>query len=104
MQIIFGKENAEKLREKYTVLELETFNVSGKLLEAYCVVPVENLAMDDITQVENNIRLHDQYVAALKNKDAKLCTELAEHLVGKWGKELDSFYSLTVDRITQETA
>jgi hypothetical protein len=104
MQIIFGKENAELLREKYTVLELETFNVSGKLLEAYCVVPVENLAMDDILQVDDNIKLHDQYVAALKNNDVKLCTDLSEHLIGKWGGELDSFYKLTVDRITQETA
>ena len=30
MNIIFGRENAEKLREKYTVLDLEKLAVEGK--------------------------------------------------------------------------
>ena len=34
MNIIFGRENAEKLREKYTVLDLEKLVVEDKEVES----------------------------------------------------------------------
>jgi hypothetical protein len=46
MEIIFSREVAEGLRERYTVLELETFDVEGKTLETFCVVPAEKLMME----------------------------------------------------------
>ena len=99
MQIIFGKDNADQLREKYTVLELETFDVQGKMLQAYCVVPAEVIAMGEITQIETATKLHHEYVVGLKKNDYELCKFLASYLVGKWGGELDSFYELTLERI-----
>lgn len=92
MQVIFGKENAEQLREKYTVLELETFDVEGKQLETYCVIPAEKIAFSDITQLDQHIKLHCVFVDAVKTKNHKLCEDLYEHLIGKFGGELDSFY------------
>lgn len=92
MQVIFGKENADKLRDKYTVLELETFDVEGKQLQTYCVIPAEKIAFSDINMLEHYTKMHDVFVDAVKAKNYKLCEDLYEHLIGKFGGELDSFY------------
>ena len=92
MQVIFGKENAELLREKYTLLELETFEVEGKPLETYCLIPAEKIAFSDITLLEHHTKLHNVFVDAVKAKNYKLCEDLYEHLIGKFDGELDSFY------------
>lgn len=99
MQIIFGKQNAEKLRSKYTVLELETFDVEGTPLETYCVVSSESIPMHELSMVEKNTQIHDEFVDAIKQKNYKLCGELYVHLIGKFGGELDSFYEEIIKRI-----
>ena len=38
MQLIFGKDNAEKLRERYVVLDLETVEKDGVSIEVYCLI------------------------------------------------------------------
>jgi hypothetical protein len=47
MNIIFGRENAEKLREKYTVLDLETLEKDGVSLDVFCLIPAEKIATPD---------------------------------------------------------
>ena len=47
MNIIFGRENAEKLREKYTVLDLEKLVVEDKEVEVFCLIPAEKIALPD---------------------------------------------------------
>ena len=103
MQIIFGKEIAEQLRERYTVLELETFDVEGQLLEAFCVVPAEAIALSDVTNLEHNIKLHQEFAQALKDKNYKLCQDLYSHVIGKFSGELDSYYDEIIKRINNET-
>lgn len=98
MQLIFGKENADQLRERYTVLELETIEVEDKQLEVYCVVPAEKIALSEITTIEHATKLHNNYVYALKTNNRKLCEDLYVHLYGKFGGELDSFYEETIKR------
>ena len=39
MQLIFGRDNAEQLKERYTVLELETVEKDGTSLEVFCLIP-----------------------------------------------------------------
>lgn len=99
MQLIFSREAAEQLRERYTVLELETFDVEGKQLEVFCVVPAEKIALTEITTVDHSTKMHNEFVAALKNKDYKLCRDLYVHVMGRFGGELDSFYEEILKRI-----
>jgi hypothetical protein len=99
MQLIFGKDVAEKLKERYTVLELETLDVEGKPLEVFCVIPAEKIAMSELTTVEHSTKLHNDFVAALKCSDYKICQDLSVHLIGRWGGEVDTFYEEILKRI-----
>jgi hypothetical protein len=101
MDIIFSKEAADNLRERYTVLELETFEVEGQALETFCVVPAERIFME-MQDLPTNVELHEQLVQAIKDKDAKLCTDLTEVLKGRFGGELDSFYDIIHERFALE--
>jgi hypothetical protein len=100
MQLIFGKDVAEKLQERYTVLELETLEVEGKMLEVFCVVPAEKIALTEITTIEHSTKLHNEFVNALKRKDYKICQDLSVHLIGRFGGEVDSFYEEILKRIS----
>ena len=97
MQIVFGKETADQLREKYTVLELEQIVTPQGVLDPYCVIPVEQIALN-MSTMEHDIELHHEFVRAIKENNVKLCEDLHEHLLGKFGGELDSFYDIVVQR------
>lgn len=99
MQVIFDREVADQLRSRYTVLELETFEVEGKQLETFCVIPAEKIALSEVASLEQNTKLHEDFVKAAKEKNYELCGQLYMHLIGKFGGELDSFYDEVVSRI-----
>lgn len=102
MQLIFGREVAQQLREKYTVLELETIDVEGKPLDVFCVIPAEKIAFADVSEVAHQIKLHDTFVSGVKAKDYKLCSDLYIHVLGKFGGEVDSFYEEMLKKFALE--
>ena len=102
MNIIFGRENAEKLREKYTVLDLEKLVVEDKEVEVFCLIPGEKISIPDIPQLENWINLHNDFLNGYHKKEYNYCSQCIEHLMGKFGGEVDSFYSIILERIEAE--
>jgi hypothetical protein len=98
MQIIWNPDLVEKIKNSQTVLELETFDVEGKNFTAYCIVPAEKLILE-IASLENNQRLHEEFIKALHNKDYVLCQDIAVFLKGKFGGELDTFYEEVLSRL-----
>lgn len=97
MQIVWDQNVINDLKAHHTLLELETFDVNGKLVVAYCVVPAEKL-LADIENLGSYINLHGEFVQAYKDRDFKLCTDISEHLLGRFGGELDSFYEEILSR------
>lgn len=102
MQLIFGKENAEKLREKYTVLELETVEKDGVSLDVFCVISAEKLGLQDLPQLENWVKLHNDFLHGYKTKQYGFCRQCIEYLTGQFGGEVDSFYEEILRRINAE--
>ena len=102
MDIIFGRENAEKLREKYTVLDLETVEMDGKPMEVFCLIPAEKIDIAELPQLENWIKLHNDFLHGYHTKQWEYCRQCIEHLMGKFGGEVDSFYSIILERIEAE--
>jgi hypothetical protein len=99
MQLIFGHDNAEQLREQHTILELESVTKDGVTLDVYCLVPADKINLVELPQLEHNRKLHQAFVDAYKSQDFKICRDLHEHLLGKFGGEVDSFYTEIINRI-----
>lgn len=93
MHIIFGRENALAMSEKYTVLELDTFKIDSNSspMTAFCAV--ENIPITDMPRVESMRALHENLLINYRKKDWNYCTQALEHLTGFWNHELDTFYT-----------
>ncbi len=102
MDIIFSRTVADQLAEKYTVLELESHLVGEEILETFCVVAADKIPLDETVKLDHWKKLHDAFVQANKDKNGKLCQDLAEHLVGRWGGELDEFYQIVAERFNTQ--
>ena len=99
MNIIFDKSHLEELQNKYTVLELDTIRIesTGQQRTAYCVV--ENVPILEMAQVESFKDLHANLMDNYRKQNWNYCEQAIEHLMGKWNRELDSFYTDLLDRI-----
>jgi hypothetical protein len=109
MQLIFGRENAEKLREKYTVLDLETVTVKDDKgqsvdMEVFCLIPGEKIGIPDLPQLENWKQLHTDFLHGYHTQQYEYCRQCIEHLMGKFGGEVDSFYQEILKRINSTEA
>ena len=88
------------IEEKYTVLTLDTFNFpDGSLHTACCVV--ENIPIAELPIIENLKELHNNLIVNYGKRNWNFCEQAIEHLIGKWGGEVDSFYQELMTRITQ---
>jgi hypothetical protein len=99
MNIIF-KTDSINIEEKYTVLTLDTFSFpDGSLHTACCVV--ENIPIAELPIIENLKELHNNLIVNYGKRNWNFCEQAIEHLMGKWGGEVDSFYQELMTRITQ---
>jgi hypothetical protein len=99
MNIIFGTDQAEKLREKFTVLELDTFTIGidGPNITAYSVI--ETVPLDQMPMIEGWQQLHSVLIKNFQERNWTYCTPLIEQLKGAWNLEIDSFYEILQQRI-----
>ena len=99
MNIIFGPQQLEEVEKKYTVLELDTLRVPGQdePITAYCVV--KSIPIMEMAGLDQMTELHSNLIKNYRKKNWKYCEDAIEHLVGKWGGELDSFYDDLSTRI-----
>lgn len=100
MNVIFNRQVADQLRDRYLVLELETFTVGDRSLESFCVVDGDSIPLSELPTLKHYENLHQDLITALKGGHYSVCHELAGHLHGKFGGELDSFYEIIAQRFT----
>jgi hypothetical protein len=98
MQVVFNREVAEQLRARYTVLDLEQFTAADQVIDAFCVVPAEKLAFLDLSKLQDQIKTHEDFVAALKSQDWAKLIAMYDQVRGSFAGELDSFYGEIVSR------
>jgi hypothetical protein len=103
MYIIFGKELADQAGEKYTVLELDTIQLepNSTCVPSYCLVEKEQIPLAEIAQMEHYIKLHHKLMENYRRKDWNFCKQALEHLHGRWGGTVNSFYDTLTTRINQ---
>lgn len=101
MNIIFGRDQALSLGERYTVLELDTIRVKPANTEitAFCVI--ESMPILDMPKLESMKNLHNNLLVEYKKRDWNYCIQALEHLSGFWGHEVDTFYDILRTRIQE---
>ena len=99
MQIIWDQSVIQKLKNSHTLLELETFEVKGSPVTTYCVVPADKIGLNNISTLDRYTELHSAFVKAYYDKNYQLCRDIAEHLMGQFGGECDTFYKEILNRI-----
>jgi len=97
MNIIFNKQLAEELKEKYTILELDTVMQPGltEPLILYAVVEVTNIT--DLPTLTFFREMHSDMILEYKSGNWERAAELASGLLGHFNGELDEFYNLVID-------
>jgi hypothetical protein len=92
MNIILGEEAARPLMERYTVLPLDTFQITGQeaATQSYCVI--EALPVQDLRQIDQWRDLHEKLMINYARRNWNYCEQAIQHLMGRWNGELDTFY------------
>jgi hypothetical protein len=99
MNIIFGDNVAELAREKYTVLELDTFMIEGRDQTATAYAIVEQIPLQEMATLDRFQDLHHTLLKEYRKSNWKYCEDAIEHLKGRWQGELDSFYDELYNRV-----
>lgn len=100
MNIIFGTNEAEQLSEKYIVLELDTVTIkSSNPITVYCVI--ENIPLEELPKADKFKQLHSDLMDQYRKRNWEFCTQAIGHLMGFWGKQVDTFYEILAKRLIE---
>jgi hypothetical protein len=97
MHIIF-KENLTEQFQKYTVLDLDTFEFDDGSKHTACCL-VENIPVQELPLSSSLRELHANLIKNYAQKNWTYCEHALEQLTGKWNGELDTFYVELTTRI-----
>ena len=92
MHIILGKSNARDLEVKYTVLELDMIKFDREKPPEPAFVVLENIPLEELSELDHYTHLHAKLVENYRKKNWNFCEQAIEHLLGRWGQSVDSFY------------
>jgi len=100
MHIIFGEDIANNMKDKYTILPLDDMKIGDSpIVTAYCLV--DDIPSNELSELALTINLHKKLVENYKKPDFSFCEQALDHLKGKWGTQLDSYYDIMTDRIVK---
>jgi len=103
MKVIFGKQQADEIGNRMTVLELDTFFEPGlsEPIVAYAVLDNTTIPLQEIPVLQNFVELHNNMMAEYRKRNWSFCEQAIEHLQGRWKGELDSFYQSLSERLAE---
>ena len=98
MNIIFG-DSVNTIPDHYILLELDTFRRDSETeaVTAYCLV--EKPAVDELVNIQAYKKIHADVIKYFKQRHWDYCEQAISGLTGKWGGELDTFYSNLLERV-----
>lgn len=101
MNIMFEDSITDEVRNKYMLLQLDTFYFADidTNRTAYCLI--ENTPIMEMIDVDRFLGLHQSLMMNYAKKNWLYCENAIEHLTGRWNKELDTFYIHLLDRVKE---
>lgn len=101
MNIILSEQSANTLEGKYTCLPLDLIKISSDkdAVQAYCVL--EDIPITEINKIDEYKNLHEKMIENYRKKNWSFCEHAIEHLHGKWGGQMNSFYDEIMNRVAK---
>jgi hypothetical protein len=100
VNIIFGEHNLSSVKEKNSVLELDTFRLhDSEVMTAYCLLTIEDIPLAELPEVDNHIKLHTEFVKAYKRGEKDFCSTIGTILKSKFNGALVEFYDNAISRL-----
>jgi hypothetical protein len=97
MNIVLGEENVADIKDRMTVLELDSFRLQNQIVKSYCVLGEVNI--QDLIQLQSLSDLHANLIKNYRLQNWNFCQQAIEHLIGRWNGQVDSFYEDLDSRI-----
>jgi hypothetical protein len=100
MNIIFG-DAVKEIPDSFTILELDTFRTieNSKETTVYCVV--EKIPATEFATLDAYKKIHADVIQYYKQREWHYCELAVNALMGRWGGELDTFYTDLLNRVIQ---
>ena len=92
MQITIGKENYNKLKNRYIMLELDTLVIQGTVTPSYCVLDAKEIPLEEMTELEHWCKNHNKIIENYHKRNFSFVEQMIEHCRNRWGGVLESFY------------
>lgn len=103
MKIILAtQEDIKPVQERYLVLELDTFRIKGNEIPSWCIIDAGDIGLSEMTELAHFKEQHENLMRNYKKGDLNFVEQMLEHLKGKFGGNVDSFYTELYAR-TQQT-
>jgi hypothetical protein len=99
MNIILGDDAYNTVKEKYIVLQLDTFCIAGSEVPSYCVLDAGDIPLSEMEQLPLWQENHKKMVENWHRGNFNFCEQMIEHLMQRWGGHLNSYYTTVYGRI-----
>ena len=102
MKIVLAtEEQIADVAERYLVLELDTFRIEDKIVPSWCIVDAGDIGLAEMTELAHFKEQHENLIKNYKKGDLNFVEQMLEHLQGRFGGNLDSFYTELYARLQQ---
>ena len=102
MNIIFEEKLTEDIREKYILLELDTFSPEPNVFKkCWALIGKDEVNVQEVHNMDQFTDLHHNMIKNYGLKNWKFCHDALDHLIGKFRGEIDSFYRIMRERVEQ---
>lgn len=99
MNILLESQVTTDMRSRYLLLELDSFRTSpdAEPMPAFCLV--DKMPLAEMLVLEQYLDLHSRLMPNYRQRNWPYVEQAIEHLMGRWDRQLDSFYQDLLDRV-----
>ena len=93
MKIVLATEqDIAPVKQRYLVLELDTFKIKDNIIPSWCVIDAGDIPLAEMTELDYYKTQLENLIKNYKKGDFNFVEQMLEHLKGKFGGNVDSFY------------
>ena len=103
MKILLAQqEDIQDIADRYLVLELDTFRIKGETVPSWCIMDAGDIGLAEMTELNHWKEQHQNLIKNWKLGNLNFVEQMIEHLRGKFGGNVDSFYTELYARIQND--